>query len=105
LFLQSLSFEIQAQHCVRAFRRLNRVSYTGKLFRAIQHFAEATMTGMGRQQEAAELKDHVGRFAVTLAAVAVLAALTASAQIAQPNAPPAAPPAAAAPVDREASGG
>lgn len=61
------------------------------------------MTRFGKQA-AATMKDHVGRFAVTFAAVTLFAALTASAQSAQPKATEAAPAAAASPVDRAASG-
>jgi len=50
------------------------------------------------------MMNQVGRLAGILAMVAVLAALTASAQIAQPNLPQAAPPAAAPSVDRAAAG-
>jgi rhamnogalacturonyl hydrolase YesR len=85
------------------FRRQNRVSYTGKHFQTIRLFAEASMTRFGKQA-AATMKDHAGRFAVTFAAVTLLAALTASAQSAQPKATEAAPAAAASPVDRTASG-
>ena len=61
------------------------------------------MTGIGRQA-ATTMMNHVGRLAGTLALVAIFAALTASAQTAQPNPPQAAPATAASPVDRAASG-
>jgi rhamnogalacturonyl hydrolase YesR len=85
------------------FRRQNKVFYTGKHFRTIRLFSEASMTRFGKLTAAAR-KDHVGRFAVTFAAVTLLAALTASAQSAQPKATEAAPAAAASLVDRVASG-
>jgi rhamnogalacturonyl hydrolase YesR len=85
------------------FLRLNRVSYTRKLYGAIRIIPEATMTRFGKQA-AAVGKDHVRRFTVTFAAIVLLATLTVSAQSAQPNPPPAAPAAAAPSVDRAASG-
>jgi rhamnogalacturonyl hydrolase YesR len=90
-----------AAHCF--FRHQNRVFYIGRLYWAIRHFAEATMTGMGRSI-AATMKNHIGRFTVTFATVALLAGLTASAQAIQPNLQQAAPAAAPPSVDRAASG-
>jgi len=60
------------------------------------------MTRFGKL--AAARKDHMGRFIVTLAAVVLLATLTASTQAVQPNPQQAASAAAALPVDRAASG-
>jgi rhamnogalacturonyl hydrolase YesR len=85
------------------FRSQNRVSYTGKHFRTIRLFSEASMTRF-EKQAATTMKNYVGRFAVTFAAVTLLAALTASAQSAQPKATVAAPAAVALSVDRAASG-
>jgi rhamnogalacturonyl hydrolase YesR len=50
------------------------------------------------------MKNHMSRLATTFAAMAILAAWTAGAQIAQPNVPQAMQAAAASPVDRAASG-